>query len=161
MEKKNSKALRRMLLTFATLGSLFTLSGCVHEIRVAGNFVPPPQPKYAPVVQTTTYIKAQPLEITVPTVSNAVIVPVYNDCGWSHGWFRGWGRRGHGGFGGGFGGGFRPNGNNGNNGGDYYGNGNYGGSSVYVRPVTYRDYAPIYHGSSGAGRRLGETMNVR
>ena len=92
---KNQKTLNRLLIGFATLGTLFTVSGCASTVQVADNFRLPPRT----AIRTTARpaIVAQPLDVQVQRTT-VVAQPVWVmpvGYGYRHRHYRG-GRYGYG-----------------------------------------------------------------
>lgn len=99
MEKKNKTALNRLLVGFAALGTLFTVSGCVSTVQVADNFRLAPRASVSPSARPA--ITAQPLDVQVRQTT-VVAQPVWvmpAGYGYRHRHYRG-GRYGYG-YGGG------------------------------------------------------------
>lgn len=70
MEKKKQMKLNRLLVGFATLGTLFMASGCASTCKVAGNFKPP--------VRKTVEVPARQVIVTQPVPTTTVVTqPVY------------------------------------------------------------------------------------
>ena len=112
MEKKNQKTLNRLLIGFAALGTLLTVSGCTTTVKVSDNFRIPPRNTYTAVnTPIRRTIVAQPLDVQIQRTT--VVTPTVWVMPAAYGYRRGRYCRG---YGGGYGGGY----------GNGYGNGSYG-----------------------------------